>query len=232
MGAGLRGRGAGDVLRAAHQRQAHGGWRPACARRWPKWDRNKPVANLRTVEEYLDGQVQYVRLYVLLLGIFGAIAAVLAAIGIYGVMAYSVAEANTRNRNPHVPWRRAAGDVFKLVVLHAAVSFFHRPGSGNWRALFSAYPISQNPRCTRLRPQIHPRSSRFPYCWRWVALFACLIPTRRAVTVNPTEKRCDTNKDPCDRTPLWTSKLFVRLPARRGHQEACQPLVNSEAFRK
>src|SRR5205814_9091788 len=49
-------------------------------------DRNKPVANMRTVEEYLDRQVQYVRLYVLLLGIFGGIAAGLAAIGIYGVM--------------------------------------------------------------------------------------------------------------------------------------------------
>ena len=30
-------------------------------------DRNKPVANIRTVEDYLDQQVQYVRLYVLLL---------------------------------------------------------------------------------------------------------------------------------------------------------------------
>ncbi len=55
-------------------------------------DHNKPVATIRTVEDYLDQQVQYVRLYVMLLSIFGAIAAGLAAIGIYGVMAYSVAE--------------------------------------------------------------------------------------------------------------------------------------------
>lgn len=34
-------------------------------------DPDRPVANMRTVEEYLDRQVQYVHLYVLMLGIFG-----------------------------------------------------------------------------------------------------------------------------------------------------------------
>jgi hypothetical protein len=38
-------------------------------------DPNKPAANLRTVEQNLDQQVQYLRLYILLLGIFGVIAA-------------------------------------------------------------------------------------------------------------------------------------------------------------
>ena len=52
----------------------------------------RPATNFRTVEQYVNQQTQYLRLYILLLGIFGGIAAVLAAIGIYGIMAYSVAE--------------------------------------------------------------------------------------------------------------------------------------------
>src|SRR5262245_47937636 len=55
-------------------------------------DLTRPASNFRTVEQNLNQQTQYLRLYILLLGIFGGIAAVLAAIGIYGIMAYSVAE--------------------------------------------------------------------------------------------------------------------------------------------
>src|SRR5215475_5126617 len=55
-------------------------------------DRTKPVANVRTVEEIMDRQVQYVRLYVFLLAVFGSIAAVLSAVGIYGVIASSVVQ--------------------------------------------------------------------------------------------------------------------------------------------
>ena len=53
-----------------------------CAERWLKIDLNKPAGEIRTVGAYLDRQIQYIRLYILLLGIFGGIAAILAAIGI------------------------------------------------------------------------------------------------------------------------------------------------------
>jgi putative ABC transport system permease protein len=53
---------------------------------------NLPVTNLRMVEEYLGRQIDTPRYYMLLLGGFGVIAMIIAATGVYGVVAYSVAQ--------------------------------------------------------------------------------------------------------------------------------------------
>ncbi|HKA02663.1 MAG TPA: ABC transporter permease, partial [Candidatus Solibacter sp.] len=81
-------------------------------------DPSRPAANFRTVEQNLSQQTQFLRLYILLLGIFGGIAAVLATIGIYGVMAYSVAE-RTREIGIRMALGARSGDVVKIVLRHA-----------------------------------------------------------------------------------------------------------------
>ena len=45
-----------------------------------------------TLEQGLRNQLNQTRLYTTLLGIFGAVAVILAAVGLYGVIAYTVAE--------------------------------------------------------------------------------------------------------------------------------------------
>ncbi|HSP69872.1 MAG TPA: ABC transporter permease [Bryobacteraceae bacterium] len=146
-------------------------------------DHTHPVANLRTVEDYLDQQVRYVRLYVLLLGIFGAIAAVLAAIGIYGVMVYSVAE-RTREIGIRMALGAAAGDVFKLVMLRALVLFSAGLVLGLAGSLAATrYLSSSLYEVTATDPVTYIAVS---VLLGMVALLACLVPTRRAVTVNPT----------------------------------------------
>jgi predicted permease len=146
-------------------------------------DPNRPVANLRTVEEYLDQQVQYVRLYVLLLGIFGAIAAGLAAIGIYGVMAYSVAE-RTREIGIRMALGASAGDIFRLVVWRAAILL----SVGLSLGLVGSFALTRY-----LKSALYEVTATDPSTFiavslvlAMVAVLACLVPTRRAVSVNPT----------------------------------------------
>jgi putative ABC transport system permease protein len=146
-------------------------------------DPNRPVANIRSVEEYLDQQVQYVRIYVLLLGIFGAIAAGLAAIGIYGVMAYAVAE-RTREIGIRMALGANAQDIFRAVAFQAVilVSIGLLLGLAGSLAL-TRYLKSALYEVTATDPATFVAVSLL---LTLVAAIACLIPTRRAVSVNPT----------------------------------------------
>jgi putative ABC transport system permease protein len=127
--------------------------------------------------------VQYIQLYVLLLGIFGAIAAVLAAIGIYGVMAYSVAE-RTREIGIRMALGASANDIFRLVVLHAAVLL----AIGLTLGLAGSFALTRYLASALYEVKANDPSTfaAVSLLLSVVAVIACLIPARRAVSVNPT----------------------------------------------
>jgi putative ABC transport system permease protein len=54
-------------------------------------DKDQPVADVKTMEEWVQGTLVARRLNVLLLSIFAGLAVVLAAVGVFGVVSYSVA---------------------------------------------------------------------------------------------------------------------------------------------
>ena len=91
---------------------------PAVKRAVAEVDPATPVAGARTVEQNLDDSVRHLRLYMLLLGAFGAVATLLAAMGIYGVMAYAVAE-RTKEFGLRMALGARAYDVLAMVLRQA-----------------------------------------------------------------------------------------------------------------
>jgi putative ABC transport system permease protein len=78
-------------------------------------DRDQPVSGVSTMEQLIEESEGQLRLIMTLLGIFAGAATVLAVLGLYGVISYSVAQ-----RTKEIGIRRAVGaqtgDIVALVV--------------------------------------------------------------------------------------------------------------------
>jgi putative ABC transport system permease protein len=145
-------------------------------------DRDQPIADVRTMERMISESVAKSRFSMLLLTIFAALALVLAAVGIYGVMSYSV---NERTREIGIRMALGAGtaDVLRLVV-----------GRGMMlAALGVAAGLAGAVALTRLmKSLLYEVSATDPVTFAAIALLvagvaavSCYIPARRAARVDP-----------------------------------------------
>ena len=78
-------------------------------------DKDQPVANVDSMEHIVAGAVARQRFSTLLLALFAGVALVLAAVGIYGVMSYSVAQ-QTREIGVRIALGARRSDVLKMTV--------------------------------------------------------------------------------------------------------------------
>ena len=145
-------------------------------------DPNLPIFDARTVEEHMRGGVFAQRMGANLLGIMGILAVVLAAIGLYGVIAYAVSQ-RTQEMGIRLALGAAPGDVLKMVLRQGVVI----TTIGLVIGLGLAFAVTGFMRS--LLPGIEPRDPLtfvgVPVLLMLIAVVAALIPARRAGAVDP-----------------------------------------------
>lgn len=145
-------------------------------------DPDQPVAEILTMEQVLARTVAERRLAMLLLSLFAGLALVLAAIGLYGVMAFNVAR-RTREIGIRMALGAQAGDVLGLVLRQGGKLV----GFGVVAGLTGAFAVTQLMRT--LLFQIHPTDAvtytATPLLLALVALLACWLPAHRASRLDP-----------------------------------------------
>ncbi|MGH9753501.1 MAG: FtsX-like permease family protein [Blastocatellia bacterium] len=145
-------------------------------------DPEQPVADVRTMESLIGTSVARARFNTLLLTIFAMVALLLAGVGIYGVMAYSVAQ-RTREIGVRMALGARATDVLKLVVRRGMTLALTGVAIG----VVASFAL------TRLMKTLLFNVSEtdpltfigIPLLLAFVAMLACLIPARRAAKVDP-----------------------------------------------
>jgi predicted permease len=140
------------------------------------------VSRVLTLSEQIDGAIVPERLIATLSGCFGALAAALAGIGLYGLLAYSVAR-----RTNEIGVRMALGarsaDVSRLVLRDALEMVAAGLAMGVWLALWSR-PLAAS-LVEDLKPESAGPLSLSSAAIVAVALLASYLPARRAVRVDP-----------------------------------------------
>ncbi|MCI0489538.1 MAG: ABC transporter permease [Blastocatellia bacterium] len=147
-------------------------------------DKDLAIDDVKTLDQYLTDSVAQPKFNTLLLTIFACVAMILTAVGLYGVMAYSVAQ-RTHEIGIRMALGAQSGDVLKLVVRQG----IHLALIGVACGLAGAFALTR-----LMEGLLFGVSATDPLTFAGVAvlfiavaMLACYIPARRAARVDPME---------------------------------------------
>jgi putative ABC transport system permease protein len=197
---------AGAVRNGALNQPSPAVYYPAAARVWPRMDvvmktigtpdhvlpgvrdalrtidRDVPISTVRTMSDYVSANAAQPRLNAVLLGLFAVVALIVAAVGVYGVLAYSVTQ-RTREIGLRMALGAQRSRVLGLIVREGMTVGVAGIGLG----LVGALALGQT-----IASLVYDVPVRDPWTFGAVAgmliavaLAACAIPAQKASRVDP-----------------------------------------------
>jgi predicted permease len=145
-------------------------------------DKDQPVSNVRTMDQVFAAAISQERFQALMLGLFAALALVLACVGLYGVISYSVVQ-----RTHEIGVRMALGaqpwDVLRLVIRQGMLLTFAGLVVGIIAGTFVTRVLSDM--LFGVTPRDPLTFAGVPLLLMVVAFLACYVPARRATRIDP-----------------------------------------------
>jgi macrolide transport system ATP-binding/permease protein len=145
-------------------------------------DANLPLFDVKTLTEHMKFALFPAKVAATVLGVFGLVALMLAAIGVYGITSYAVAQ-RTHEIGIRLALGAQLGDVLRLVLRHGLKLTIIGAAIG----LFGAYLATR-----AITSVLYGVSATDPLTFGvvslllvGVALIACYVPARRATKVEP-----------------------------------------------
>ena len=145
-------------------------------------DPDQPIFDIKTMDERLSSSVAVNRFVMLLIGVFAGLATILAAVGIYGVMAFTVSQ-RTHEIGVRMALGASARDVIRLVLSRGLMLVSSGMGIG----IAGALTLSRV-----MESLVFEVSTTDPWMFALisavlaaVAMLSCFLPAYKAVRIDP-----------------------------------------------
>jgi putative ABC transport system permease protein len=147
-------------------------------------DAQVPLGDLKPMSDYVDRAMAPTRFAMVLIGVFGTVAAVLASIGLFGVLSTTV-----RQRTAEIGVRMAFGatsdSIFRLIVGQGLLLSSIGIGIGLAAALALTGAMERASMLVSIKPTDPTTYASIAVLFVAIAVVACWIPARRAASLDP-----------------------------------------------
>jgi putative ABC transport system permease protein len=147
-------------------------------------DPEQPIADVRTMDEWMNRSLEGRKTPMVLFGLFGAVALLLSAVGIYGVLAFNVAQ-----RVREFGIRQALGADRRAILTLVLRQGLRNVAIGIALGLAGSFAVTQYLQSQLFGVEPHDAAvfASVTLLLLAIAAIACYIPARRATNVDPME---------------------------------------------